>query len=56
MGHTVNAEGFEVLCAFRSDCRVGRAMPKLVNGCALGMAAMRTSRVGKGIELGKLFL
>ncbi len=55
MGHTINTEGFEVLRAFESNSRVGRAMPKLVNGCALGVATMRTSRVGKGIEEGKFF-
>ena len=31
-------------------------MPELVNGCALGVATMRASRVGKGGEEGQFFL
>ncbi len=56
VGHIINAKGFEVLSAFKSNSRVGRAMPKLVCGCALGVATVGTSTVGKGIEEGKLFL
>ena len=56
MRHTVNTQGFKVLSAFKSNHSVGRAMPKLVKGCAMGMAAMRASRVGKGVEERKLFL
>ena len=56
MGHIVNAEGFEVLSAFKSNCGMGRAMPKLVEGRALGVAAVWASRVGKRIEEGELLL
>ena len=56
MRHTVNTEGFKVLSAFESNHSVGRAMPKLVKGCAMGMAAMGASRVGKWVEERKLFL
>ena len=55
MRHTVNTEGFEVLSAFKSNHSVGRAMPKLMKGCAMGMAAMGASRVSKGVEERKLF-
>ncbi len=55
MRHTVNTEGFKVLSAFESDHSVGRAMPKLVKGCAMGMAAMGAGRAGKGVEERKLF-
>ena len=40
VGHTINALGFEVLSAFKSNSRVGRAMPKFMNGCAMGVATM----------------
>ena len=56
MGHIVNAKGFEMLSALKPDCGMGRAMPKFVKRCALGMAAMWASRVGKRIEEGKLCL
>ena len=56
MRHTVNIEGFKVLSAFKSNHRVGRAMPELVKGCAMGMVAMGASRVGKGVEERNLFL
>ena len=35
---------------------MGRAMPKLVKGRTMRMAAMGTSRVGKGAEERRLFL
>ena len=48
MRHTVNTEG-------KSNRSVGRAMPKLMKGRAMGMAAMGASRVSKGVEERKLF-
>ena len=44
-----------MLSAFKSNCGMGRAMPELVEGSAMGVAAMRASRVGKRVEEGKLF-
>ena len=55
MRHTVNTEGFKVLSAFESNHSVGRAMPKLMKGCAMGMAAIGASWVSKEIEERKLF-
>ena len=54
--NTVDTKGLKVLSAFKSYHSVGRAMPKLVKGCAMGMAAMGAGRVGKGVEERKLFL
>ena len=48
--HVVNAKGFEMLSAFESNCGMGRAMPELVEGSAMGVAAMWASRVGKRVE------
>ena len=52
MGHVVNAKGFEMLSAFKSNCGMGRAMPELVEGGGMGVAAMWASRVGKRVEEG----
>ena len=52
VGDTVNAEGFEVLSAFKSNCGMGRSMPKLVEGGALRVATMWARRVGKRVEEG----
>ena len=50
MRHSVNSEGFEVLSAFKSNPSMGRAMPELMKGCAMGMAAVGASRVSKRLE------
>ena len=54
VGHIVNGQGFEMFGALKSNCSLGRAMPELVERCALGMAAMGAGRVGKRVEDGKL--
>ena len=50
MGHVVNSKGFEMLSAVESNCGMGRAMPELVEGSAMRVAAMWASRVGKRVE------
>ena len=44
VGHIVNGQGFEMFGALKSNCSMGRAMPELVERCALGMAAMGAGR------------
>ena len=56
MRHIVNTEGFKVLCTFKSNRCVGRAMRQLVKGRTIRMAVMGASRVGKGAEVRGLFL
>ena len=48
--HIVNAKAFEMLSAFESNLGMGKAMPELVEGSAMGVAAMWASRVGKRVE------
>ena len=53
MRHDVNREGFEVLSAFEPNICMGRAMPELMERCAMRMAAVRAGRVSKRIEKSK---
>ena len=54
MRHNVNSEGFEVLSAFKSNHSMGRAMPELMKGCAMGMTAVGAGRLSKRVEKRKL--
>ena len=50
VGNIFDVQRLEVLGSLKSDSSMGRAMPELVEGSAMVVAAMWASRVGKRVE------